>query len=383
MSLLPQPDAQALAHSIQLTALLRSEIENAGGSIPFARYMELVLYAPGLGYYSGGAQKFGMGGDFVTAPEISPLFGQTLARQAAEILQVTQGSLLELGAGTGKLAAELMLEMQHLQVLPERYLILEVSAQLRELQQSTLRQVLPPALLHRVEWLNTLPADFNGLVLANEVLDALPVHVIRASHEGIRAMNVMWNGSGFAWVETPLLDEALLDLVCKHRLVGDYITEFCPAVRALIASLAAMLKQGALLFIDYGFPQHEYYHAQRRQGTLMCHYRHQAHDDPFLYPGLQDITAHVDFTAIAETAVEHGLQLLGYCTQAQFLINCGITDRLARVSPQDMAAYVPLAAQAQKLLSPAEMGELFKVIAFGKGIPGLSGFSRGDKSHTL
>ena len=384
MTSLPQPDAQALAHSRQLAELIHAEIEAADGSMPFARYMELALYAPGLGYYSGGAQKFGTTGDFVTAPEISPLFAQTLARQAALVLQATLGAILELGAGTGKLAAELLLELERLDVLPQRYLIMEVSAQLRARQQATLQQALPPALLQRVTWLDSLPDTFEGLVLANEVLDALPVHMVKSTEQGLSERRVAWRDGAFAWTESSMVDGPLTALAQRCALPVEYVTEICPLAQALIASLAAMLTRGALLFIDYGFPRHEYYHAQRRQGTLMCHYRQHAHDDPFLYPGLQDITAHVDFTAAAEAGVAAGLQLLGYCGQAQFLINCGITELLSRIPPQNVAAYVPLAAQAQKLLSPAEMGELFKVLALGRGLPDtLVGFARGDRRHTL
>ena len=383
MTSLPLPDAQALAHSRQLVELIRAEIEAAGGSITFARYMELALYAPGLGYYSGGAQKFGAAGDFVTAPEISPLFAQALARQAAQVVRATQGDVLELGAGTGRLAVELLLELKRLDALPQRYLILEVSAQLRQRQQAALQQVLSPALLQRVAWLDRLPETFAGLVLANEVLDALPVQVIKTDEHGLREQCVAWC-DGLVWAEAPLADGPAAALMQRNALPPGYVTEVCPAAQGLIASLSAMLVRGVLLFIDYGFPRHEYYHAQRRQGTLMCHYRQHAHGDPFLYPGLQDITAHVDFTAAAEAGVDNGLQLLGYCGQAQFLINCGITELLSRVSPQDMAVYAPLAAQAQKLLSPAEMGELFKVLALGRDLPeALIGFARGDRRHTL
>lgn len=385
MTSLPQPDAAALAHSQRLAAQIRAEIESAGGSIPFACYMELALYAPGLGYYSGGAQKFGAAGDFVTAPEISPLFAQALARQAAQVVQATSGDVFELGAGTGKLAAGLLLELQRLDAVPQRYLILEVSAQLRERQRAALQQSLPPALMQRVIWLEELPAQFTGLVLANEVLDALPVHVVQNTSQGLGELGVACEGDGFGWAANSLeVSSSVARMLQSLALPPDYVTEACPAAQGLIASLSAMLARGALLFIDYGFPRREYYHPQRRQGTLMCHYRQHAHGDPFLHPGLQDITAHVDFTAAAEAGVDAGLQLLGYCGQAQFLINCGITELLARVSPRDMAAYAPLAAQAQKLLSPAEMGELFKVLALGRDLPEpLLGFARGDRGHAL
>lgn len=381
---LPLPDTEALAHSAQLTHVIRQAIAGNQDWIDFARYMELALYAPGLGYYSGGAKKFGHGGDFVTAPEISPLFAQCLARQAAQVLQMTSGDLLELGAGTGKLAAELLLELDRLDQLPGRYLILEVSAYLRDLQRQTLAAHLPAELLGRVQWLDALPQRFSGVVLANEVLDALPVHVVKTAAAGPLELGVVVSGEGFAWSERPLEDVELLRMLTMLDLPADYVTELCPAMTGLVRSLAQRLENGVMLFVDYGFPRREYYHPQRHQGTLMCHYRHHAHADPFLYPGLQDITAHVDFTAVAQAGMAQGLDIKGYCSQAQFLINCGITDLLGRVSPHDMARYAPLAAEAQKLLSPAEMGELFKVMALGRQCEAaLLGFSRGDRSHTL
>lgn len=384
MTSLPPPSEEQLATSEKLLATIAAEIAANAGWISFARYMELALYAPGLGYYSAGSKKFGAGGDFVTAPEISPLFARTLARQVAQVLRETAGDVLELGAGTGRLAAQMLLELQRVDALPRRYFILEVSAHLRVVQQETLSALLPAALLSRVEWLDTLPPSLTGCVFGNEVLDALPVHLVAWRESGLHERGVTWRAGRLQWQEQSLAAGTVHDMAARLALPNGYVSELCPAAPALIASLAALLQQGALLFVDYGFPCREYYHPQRATGTLMCHYRQQAHDDPFLYPGLQDITAHVDFTAVAEAGAASGLALLGYTTQAQFLINCGITDLLSEVSPRDMAAYLPLAAQAQKLLSPAEMGELFKVIAFGKHMPApLPGFSRGDKSHAL
>ncbi len=383
MTSLPSPSDEQLAHGACLTRAIHDEIAAQGGWISFARYMELALYAPGLGYYSAGSKKFGAGGDFVTAPEISPLFARTLARQAAQVLRATRGDVLELGAGTGQLAAQMLIELQRLDALPQRYRILEVSAHLRSVQGETLSAMLPAALLQRVEWLDALPSALTGFVFGNEVLDALPVHVLAWRDCGVHERGVATEGDGFVWQEQPVSDGAPGEVAASLDLPVGYVSEVCPAASALIASLAASLQQGVLLFVDYGFPRREYYHPQRATGTLMCHYRQHAHDDPFLYPGLQDITAHVDFTSAAEAGVVHGMQLLGYASQTQFLINCGITDLLAEVSPADMAAYLPLAAQAQKLLSPAEMGELFKVVALGKGMEPLLGFARGDKAHTL
>ena len=384
MTLLPVPHPDALAVSQQLSQLIQTEIDNNSGWIDFARFMHLALYTPHLGYYSSQAIKFGSSGDFVTAPEISPLFAQTLARQVAQILQDDANHILELGAGTGRLAAELLNALSKLGNLPARYQILEVSADLRHQQHETLQAVLPAAILQRVEWLDSLPETFSGLILGNEVLDALPVHIIRQQAENLTERGVAWNGQSFIWAERPLNSAHLLAMAKNLALPPDYITELCPAASGLLASLANCMQQGVILFIDYGFSQREYYHPQRNQGTLMCHYRQIAHDNPFLYPGLQDITAHVDFTRLAETGVAHGLQLLGYCNQTRFLINCGITDLLSQISPTDIAHYLPLATQAQKLLSPAEMGELFKVIALGKNMPAsLLGFAQGDKQHTL
>lgn len=383
MASLPSPTTEQLSHSEQLQQAIVDEIHRDGW-IPFARYMELALYAPGLGYYSAGSRKFGVGGDFVTAPEISPLFSRTLARQAAQVVSTTAGDILELGAGTGRLAADLLLELQALGTVPQHYFILDVSAYLREVQQQTLTQLLSPELLSCVRWLEQLPETFTGFAFGNEVLDALPVHLAAWRENGIFERGVAWESNTLTWAEQPLQDKRLLDMATAINPMPDYLSEFCPAALGLVASLAQALQRGTLLFIDYGFPRREYYHPQRSNGTLMCHYRQLAHDNPLLYPGLQDITAHVDFTGIAEAAITNGLQLAGYTTQANFLINCGITDLLSAVSPADSAAYLPLAAQAQKLMSPAEMGELFKVIACSKNLEfPLLGFQRGDKRHTL
>lgn len=383
MASLPIPAPELLVLSEQLTAIIHAEIAASAGWISFSRYMAQALYAPGLGYYTAGLKKFGAGGDFVTAPEISPLFARTLARQIAQVLREAGGDMLELGAGTGQLAAQMLLELQRLDALPQHYRILEVSAHLRTVQQETLATSLPDTLMARVEWLDALPASLTGVVFGNEVLDALPVQLVAWGGDCILERGVSWQGGRFIWQDKPITQGVLHDEAKALDLPAGTVSEFCPAAPALVSSLAARLKKGAMLFIDYGFPRREYYHPQRTTGTLMCHYRQMAHDDPFLYPGLQDITAHVDFTAIAEAGVASGLDVLGYTTQAQFLINCGITDLLSEVSPTDMATYLPLATQAQKLMSPAEMGELFKVIALGRGIGAMQGFSRGDKRHAL
>jgi len=383
MSSLPIPNAEAQAHSQQLAALIQTKISQNAGWLPFADFMHMALYTPGLGYYSGGAKKFGLGGDFVTAPEISPLFAQTLANQVAQVLADTQGSILELGAGTGKLAADLLMALQALNQLPAQYCILEVSAHLRQIQLEALQNTLPPSLVQRVVWLDALPQDFVGIILGNEVLDAIPVHLIHNTAQGLCERGVAFNGN-FVWQDKPLPAGDLFDLSTNLALPNDYLTEVCPAASGLIASLAHTLKHGVIVMLDYGFSAREYYHPQRNLGTLMCHYQHYAHTEPLTYVGLQDITAHVDFTSIAHAGVNSGLALSGFCTQAQFLMNCGILNLMSQVSPHDMAHYAPLAAAAQKLLSPAEMGDLFKVIAFSKVFEEpLLGFASGDKSHTL
>ena len=384
MTPLPIPSPQAQKHSQQLVELIRRTIQQAAGWIDFAQFMHMALYAPGLGYYSAGSQKFGKGGDFVTAPEISPLFAQSLANQITQVLEITQGDILELGAGTGKLAADILLTLDEQECLPSNYYILEVSDHLRHVQREWLITKLPHTLMQRVVWLDALPQEFSGIILGNEVLDAIPTHLVHTSSDGILERGVVAKDEGFTWQDKPLVEPNLLSVISKLRLPDGYITEVCPAASGLITSLASVLTQGVILMIDYGFSAREYYHPQRNQGTLMCHYQQLAHTDPLIYIGLQDITAHVDFTAVAQAGIDHGLQLNGFCNQAQFLMNCGILEVMSQVSPHDMAKYAPLAAAAQKLLSPAEMGDLFKVIALSKNIElSLLGFSAGDKSHTL
>jgi SAM-dependent MidA family methyltransferase len=382
---LPPPSPEALEHSARLQALIRDEIRAAGGSIPFARYMALTLYAPGLGYYMAGARKLGAAGDFVTAPELSPLFGQALARQAAEVIAVPEcAAVLEIGAGSGALAASLLAELERLDRLPAQYLILELSPDLRARSRDTLAARVPH-LLDRVAWLNQLPPRFAGIVIGNEVLDAMPCEIVATTGGGLceRGVRALADGS-FAWLDRPARPELAAAAQALDLPAQGYRTELQLQARAFVRTLGAVLERGVALFLDYGFPRREYYHPQRSEGTLMCHYRHRAHADPFAFVGLQDITTHVDFTAMAEAAREGELALAGYASQAQFLINCGITDVLARTPASDTRAYAPLAAGVQKLLAPSEMGELFKAIAFSRGWDApLAGFDRGDRSETL
>jgi SAM-dependent MidA family methyltransferase len=423
---LPVPDADALAQSARLVALIADEIAAAGGWIPFFRYMELALYAPGLGYYSGGARKFGEGGDFITAPELTPLFGQTLAVQVAEIMRASAPEVIEVGAGSGLLAADLLLELEQRGCLPEHYGILELSGELRARQLETLRQ-RAPGLVARVHWLDTLPEAhaFSGVVLGNEVLDAMPLHVIAVRDGNVfergvaldcgeapgravspkppeapealkpsdapnppgappaRSENAPYH-SPFVWADRPAHGAVLEAARRLPADEGDYITEINLAAEAWIAAWGTRLRQGALLLIDYGYPRDEFYLPSRSQGTLMCHYQHRAHDDPFLWPGLADITGSVDFTAMAEAGFDAGLDVLGYASQGQFLLNCGLLDCLARRGPEGSVDYVRAASAVQKLTRPREMGELFKVLALGRGMEEpLVGFARGDRVHTL
>ena len=341
---------------------IRAEIAAAGGWISFARYMELALHAPGLGYYARGARQFGAEGDFVTAPELGSLFGRTLAHQLREL----DGPILELGAGSGALAETLLQEVER------EYFILETSAALRARQQARLGS--------KVQFVDRLPSRFRGVIIANEVADAIPVHAVAWRAGGIMERGVT---SELKWAEKPAHGE-LLDSARALDVPVPYESEINLAASGWMRSLAASLEHGAIFIIDYGFPRHEYYHPQRSMGTLMCHTRHRAHGDPFLHPGEQDITAHVDFSALAAAAREAELDVLGYATQAQFLVNCGITEVLSQVNAENALHYAPIAAEAQQLLSPAEMGELFKVLAVGRGVkPPLLGFSRGERSHTL
>ncbi|MDQ0143797.1 class I SAM-dependent methyltransferase [Cupriavidus necator] len=392
---LPLPPADAQAASDTLAARIGESIDAAGGWIGFDRYMALALYAPGLGYYSGGSAKFGRdardGSDFITAPELSPFFARTLARQFAPLLAQGMPRLLEFGAGTGRLAADLLLGLEQEGQLPDTYAIVELSGELRARQQDTLAR-RAPHLAERVTWLDTLPAAFEGVIVGNEVLDAMPVQLYARTggnwHErGVARAGVQDGGApAFRFEDRPLaatdVPEALRAIPGDH----DLVTETHAEAEGFMRAVGALLARGAAFFIDYGFPGAEYYHPQRAGGTLMCHYRHHAHPDPFLHPGLQDITAHVNFSGIAHAAAETGLTVAGFASQARFLMNAGITDLLMALDPSDARAFLPQANAVQKLLSEAEMGELFKVIALTRGLDDsepLAGFARGDRCHAL
>lgn len=378
---LPEPAAEALAASETLRQHISDDIRSHDGWISFARYMELVLYTPQWGYYSGGAAKLGAEGDFTTAPEITPLFGATLAHLAADLMQQTDVAMLEFGAGTGKLAVDILTELAKQDRLPASYAIIELSGQLRARQQAALKD------FPQVVWLDSLPEAFTGVIVGNEVLDAMPVNLVVKS--------------GAVWLERGVgLDErgqfTFIDRACDPALVAQipdadgvsdgYVTEVHPVAVGFMQSVAQMINKGqgaAAVFVDYGFPAGEYYFDERNTGTVMCHYRHHAHTDPFYLPGLQDITAHVDFTAMAMAAAQADLDVLGYTSQAGFLLGAGIGELLLRTSPEDAKAYLPQSRAVQKLVSPAEMGELFKVLAVGKHVTWPEGQLQHDRTHRL
>lgn len=381
---LPEPDAPARACSEQLTQLIRAEIAQAG-RISFFRFMELALYTPELGYYMNDLRKFGSEGDFITAPEISALFSRCLARQCAQILRAcAQPSILEVGAGSGIMAADMLLELEQLNALPERYAILELSASLRARQHATLH-ARAAHLAARVVWLERLPATpFEGVIVANELLDAMPVHRVRLHPSGATEQYVTWDHHQFTWADGPLSDAALHVRIAAlpTDLPPNYTTEINLAADAWLRSFAPLLQRGALLLLDYGFPAREFYHPQRVDGTLVCHYRHRVHNDPLTRVGLQDITSHVDFSALAHTAHDSGLHVAGFSNQTHFLLATGI-DRLVDENASDVERW-RIAQQIQKLTSPAEMGELFKVMALTRDLDiALDGFAFRDQRARL
>ena len=384
---LPPLGADEQAHSRRVVEHIREFMAARGGVIGFDAWMRLALYAPGLGYYSAGAAKLGAAGDFVTAPEISSLFSRCLARQAADVLRHTGGDVLELGAGSGRMAADVLLELQALGVVPDHYHILEVSADLAGRQRERLA-ALPAGLASKVRWLDRWPDEpMRGVVLANEVLDAMPVErfLLRGEpgSQEVRALGVGLAGDGFEWRETeasPELRHAVDDILeaLPEPLSDGYVSEVCLAYQPWMAGLAAQLEHGVALLVDYGLPRVQLYHPERSRGTLRCHFRHRAHDDPFVNVGLQDITAWVDFTRVAEAADSADLEVLGFTSQAAFLIGAGMEPLLTQEMQRaggDSRRQAQLAAEARRLLLPGDMGEIFKVIALGRGFDApLAGF---------
>ena len=385
---LPVPPRPAREHSQGLTELVCARIHENGGNISFERYMEMVLYEPGWGYYSAGATRFGESGDFVTAPLVSPLFSRCIARQCRQVLaSMDSGDILELGAGSGVMALDLLLELEALETLPDRYFILETSADLR-LRQKQLYSSRIPHLLPRIRWLETLPGNpVNGVIIANEVVDALPVTRVLLENGVLHELCVGHDGDEFYWVRTPRPPgpvQTAWDRIAGYlgpQLPERFETEICLRGDAWFGAVSSALDQGLVLLIDYGYPRYEYYHPQRDQGTLLCHYRHRFHDDPFYYPGLQDITASVDFTALALSALDNGMRLAGYTSQAHFLIGCG----LAEIAADDKDCPDPaVSGQVKRLTLPGEMGERFKAIAFTRNFTEpLLGFQFIDRQEQL
>ena len=337
------------------------------GWITFSHYMNMALYFPHLGYYMNSNTQLGAGGDFVTAPELTPSFAKILAKQIAQLLPHCGNTIYELGAGSGVLARDLLQALAVMGVIPNHYRILEISPSLIQKQQTVLGAYLGKA-RPLVQWINTLPEQIEGVLLGNELLDAMPCEVVHWTPSQIFHRGVSCNDGQLEWVDKPIKDKSLLALAQQIDPIGDYISEINCSHRTLVADLAKRLIRGAILFIDYGFSQREYYHSQRSHGTLMGHYQQRIVDDPFFRPGQIDLTAHVDFTAIAQTAVMNDLTLIGYTTQANFLINGGILEVLSTLKVAS-PAYIKETVAVQKLLSIAEMGELFKVIGLGRNIP--------------
>lgn len=384
---LPEPEAPARQHSQLLSEKIASRV--AQSPLSFAEYMQMALYEPGFGYYVAGAQKFGEQGDFITAPHISSLFGECVAVQLKEILSVTGGSILELGAGNGKLAGSVLTAMSD--TPPKHYFILEPGSELQQRQRQHLFQVLPKALFERVVWLDTLPDEFVGVFIANEVMDALPTEVFVKQDGSTQQLFVTQTGDTFVAEARPAsveLEQAVVAI--EHELgVGlplHYQSEVCLLLEPWLHSLASALNTGVMLFCDYGYPRREFFLAERSAGTLACYYRHRQHTNPFFYPGLQDITAHVDFTRVVESASSAGMSLLGYTSQSHFLLDCGLADMAARrlSNCRSEQAQLSLSREVKTLTLPGEMGERFQLMALGKNMASpLQGFSSHDLSHRL
>ena len=380
---LPLPSPTAQQSSANLQTLLAEEIKKYGNWIPFSRFMELVLYAPQYGYYTGGSHKIGNNGDFITAPTLTPLFARTLARQLQELLPQTAGNIYEFGAGTGQLAADLL---NNLSDGINRYYIIEISPELAA-RQKDLIQTLAPQAAQKIIHLSALPETFDGIIIGNEVLDAMPVEIIRKDEgSSFEHVGVCLDNDRFTYSARPLHDLQLSALASLYfpKISSPYTSELHPQQYAFIRTLASRLEHGCMIFIDYGFDAAQYYHPQRDQGTLIGHYRHHVIHNPFDFIGLADLTAHVNFTDIAQAGTDAGLDLIGYLPQSHFLLNLGITELLAQTGKTNSAAYIREAAAVQKLIDQHEMGELFKVIAFGKNINiDWTGFCFGDICYKL
>ena len=381
---LPDVDEASSAHSAAVATHIRGLMDAGGGSISFAEFMQAALYAPGLGYYVAGARKLGHAGDFVTAPEISPLFGRVLARLAAPVLEQVGGDIFEPGAGSGALAVSILGKLNELGILPERYLVLEVSPDLRERQMQLLALELP-ALADRVHWITAIPASFSGVVIANEVADALPVERFRIRAGRVEQARVACDDRQFA--AAPAYLESLVRQVeadIGTPLPDGFQSEVSPGLMNWVADLSAAVHEGLVLLIDYGVSRREYYAADRSSGWLRCHFRHHAHNDPLVLPGIQDLTAWVDFTAVADAARRAGLQVASYLTQAHLLLGGGLEKDLGEFTELPIDEQVRLSGQVKLLTLPAEMGENFKCLALSRGSVELHPvFTSYSRAHTL
>lgn len=387
-SLWPEPDADAAAHSQKLLRSITKIIAEQG-SIPFSRYMQEALYAPGLGYYAAGARKFGCDGDFITAPEISPLFAHCIANQAAQVMQASQPQILELGAGSGRLAVDVLQALRDKNLMPNRYFILEPSADLRQRQQRLINEVLPE-IAERVEWLDHLPLTFSGFVFGNEVMDAFAVERFSIVEGQVRQLSVdVIKGDQLCWkvdsASEPLTKAVrAIEKENGEVLAEGYTSEVNLLIKPWLSTLGNMLAVGAVVLLDYGYPRKDFYMQERRAGTLRCYYRHRANEDPLFLPGLQDITSHVDFTAVVEAAVDAGLEFQGFTSQSQFLIACGLLTVAGEIQADTVLERSRLSQEVQQLTMPSAMGENFCAIGFSREMPDLLlGFTGQDMSHRL
>ncbi|MCH9694991.1 MAG: SAM-dependent methyltransferase [Gammaproteobacteria bacterium] len=386
---LPEPAMDSAAHSTRVSEHIGMRIDAAGGSISFAEFMHEALYAPGLGYYAAGTKKFGEAGDFVTAPEVSSVFGRVLARQIAELNgSASANNVMEIGAGSGKLAVDMLLALQQLDALPDSYQILEVSADLQQRQQEKLQSEVPH-LFDRIHWLSGMPAAFSGVIVANEVLDALPVERFVRRAEGAMQLRVGRSDAGFSTQEakaTRRLDDSIAGIEADlgHTLADGYVSDVCLAAQGWIDEVAACLDTGAILLFDYGVSRREYYAVDRSDGWLRCHFRHHAHNDPLINVGIQDITAWVDFSAIAAAAVANDLDILGFQTQSQFLLSGGLQTEMEQFAALPPVEQMKLTSEIKTLTLPGEMGENFKCMGLARGdIATPTAFQFTDRTKTL